>query len=211
MTLTPAPTRQHHPAHIHHDVRERVESLLADISHPQTLNLAEEMLELLATAGEVSTQNLTLAEVSALERVGVAGFEMTTPASVTPLVQGRLTERTLEDQSYSANEVARLLDVTPTRVRQRAADGSLIARRLSNGWHFPAFQFTVEGELPGWNRVARVVTPGTPLTLVNEALHTSSSILGLRGEDCSVAEWLTQGGDVTRAADALDTLLNRMI
>ena len=211
MTMTPLPASAQHRRHVHHDARERAQSLLARIRQPETLSLAEEMLELLNSVDVVKTHNLTLPEVAALKRMGIDETHMSTHASVAPVMQSRLGEAALEGESYSAAEVADRLGVTPTRVRQRAAEGTLIARRLSDGWRFPSFQFTAQGELPGWNRVATAVSPGTPLTLINEALHTPSSLLNYRGEDSSVAHWLLQGGDIPRAAEVMDILLNRMI
>lgn len=206
-------------AHMHHTgqalphqaKRDRVAALLTRISAPATLDLAEEMLEMLTADEHLSTQNLTVAEINALERMGVSETDLRTPTSLVPLLRGRLHEQALESESFTAQEVADRLGVTTTRVRQRAAEGSLIARRLSDGWRFPTFQFTEDGELPGWSTVARAVVPGTPLTLAHDALTRPTSLLVIGGHGVSVAEWLLAGGDLEQAATAFDTLLNRIL
>lgn len=64
------------------------------------------------------------------------------------MARQRLTEA--EGGSISAPEVARILGLTRQGVDYQWREGLLIAWRISGGrWHYPAWQFSAHGMLPG--------------------------------------------------------------
>ncbi len=103
-----------------------------------------------------------------------------------------------------------MLGVTATRVRQRAAEGSLYAKRLSGGWQFPAMQFPGGRELPGWSTVAKAIPQSAPLVAVDAALHGPAIQLEYAGTARSPLDWLASGGDAELAAQAVHDALTRL-
>ncbi|WP_217132284.1 hypothetical protein [Leucobacter chinensis] len=197
-------------AHETAPVRDRVLALVTSFD-PRQLATAEELLERLAETSAPSTHNLTVAEVSALERFGVTTNMAEQQSHLSTTAQSLLTERRVDTISLSATEVASLLHVSTARVRQRAADHTLLARRHSDGWHFPAFQFFDGGELPGWSTVAKEIPPTTPLTLVERALTWPSSLLTIDSVEHSIASWLQAGGSHETAAQIMQGELSRAL
>ncbi|PRI12032.1 hypothetical protein [Leucobacter massiliensis] len=189
--------------------RERLLALVTQIESDE-LPIAEEMLEGIVAHQRSGTRGLTAGEIAALARLGVDEAALTAPSALPAATRGLQWERQLERHAWSVSETAEALGVTPARVRQRCAAGTLLAQRRSDGWHLPRFQFPEGRELPGWSAVAAAVPPGAPLLLVERVLSSPSPRMRVEGEELAPLEWLAQGGDPAVAAAAVDDALNRL-
>lgn len=94
--------------------------------------------------------------------------------------------------SLKASEVARLLNIGLGRVRQRAAQRSVFVmpstdRRL---W-FPRYQFTDDGELPGWAALCRELPEQADSAAVEYFLTRPHP--DLAGGELTPLEWLSAG------------------
>ncbi|MBL3687088.1 hypothetical protein D3248_09045 [Leucobacter zeae] len=190
-------------------VRDRLVALVTQIDGDR-LDTAEEMLAEIIAHQRAGTRGLTDAEVSVLSRLGVSEGDLQRPTALRAATRGRAWERQMEGQAVSVAEAAEILGVTPARVRQRCAAGTLLAQRRSDGWHLPAFQFQDRREPRGWAIVAQAIPRATPLVLVERVLTSPSPRLGAGGEELSPLEWLSEGGDPREAAAAVDDALHRL-
>jgi hypothetical protein len=119
-------------------------------------------------------------------------------ARVTLEAAGR-TARVLS-RAYSAHEVADLLGVSDSRVRQRRGERTLWAIEDGGGWVFPALQFE---DVDGRRRQVRhldQVLPTIPADIhplaVARLLTTAQPDLVSDGQPVSPLQWLRDGGDV---------------
>jgi hypothetical protein len=113
--------------------------------------------------------------------------------------------------AYSAGEVADLLGVSDSRVRQRRADRTLWAIEDAGGWVFPALQFE---DVDGRRRQIRhldQVLPAIPTDIhplaVARLLSSSQPDLVVDAHPVSPLQWLRDGGDlraVRKIVDAAD-------
>ena len=110
--------------------------------------------------------------------------------------------------AYSANEVAELLGVSASRVRQRRLDRTLWAIEDAGGWVFPALQFENADGRRRQIRHLDQVLPAIPADLhplaVARLLNTPQADLAVEGKPVSPLQWLRDGGDV-RAVRTLIT------
>lgn len=97
--------------------------------------------------------------------------------------------------SLTTAQAAARLGVSEMRIRQRLTGGSLRGIHTSRGWRLPSFQFTEDGEVPGWDRVAKALPAElSPIALLswlelpNGELHAGPKLL-------SPLQWLTSGRD----------------
>lgn len=100
--------------------------------------------------------------------------------------------------AYSQAEVARLLDVTTSRVRQRTDNGSLYAIVADQGRVYPRWQFNTGQTLPGLAMVLRAINEQAhPLAVERFMLtpHPDLSAASL-GEALCPRDWLLTGHDV---------------
>lgn len=189
--------------------RERVLALVTQLEG-ERLDVAEELLADIVAHQRADIRRLTETELSALARLGVGEAELRAPSSLAATARGQLWERQAGRHAYSVAEAAEMLGVTPARVRQRCAAGTLLAQRRSDGWHLPTFQFPDGRELPGWSTVARAIPLGALHTLVERVLTSPSPRLRVGGETLAPFEWLAQGGDPDAAAAAVEDGLTRL-
>ncbi|GAB2553352.1 hypothetical protein [Leucobacter ruminantium] len=189
--------------------RDRLRALVTQLEDDR-LDVAEDLLSEIIAHQHIGTRGFTASELTALERFGVDEAELTAPTALPATVRGRLWEREFAAHSITVAEAAARLGVTPARVRQRCAEGTLIAQRRSDGWHLPLFQFPDGREPRGWAAVARAIPRGTPLLLTERVLTTPAPRLVSGGEELAPFEWLAQGGDPALAAAAVDDALNRL-
>ena len=190
-------------------VRERLLALVTQIDADR-LDTAEEMLAEIVAHQRADTRGLSEAEVSALSRFGVSEDDLRRPTALPATVRGSVWERQMSHQGVSVSEAAEILGVTPARVRQRCAAGTLLAQRRSDGWHLPAFQFQDRRELRGWATVAQAIPRATPLLLAERVLTSPAPRLRIDGDEVAPLEWLAEGGDPREAAAAVDDALHRL-
>ncbi len=100
-------------------------------------------------------------------------------------------------------EVARLLGVDDSRVRQRLTKRSLYGIKLPDGWRLPAFQFDPArpGRLvPGIGRVLPRLDPALHPVAVYRWFTLPNVDLVLDDTPVSPLDWLRSGGDPTEVA-----------
>lgn len=190
-------------------VRDRLLALVTQIEEG-SLDVAEDLLAEIIAHQHADTRGLTASEVAVLDRFGVDETDLNEPTALPATARGRLWERQFAEHSVTVSEAAARLGVTPARVRQRCAEGTLIAQRRSDGWHLPLFQFPDGREARGWASVARSIPRGTPLLLAERVLTSPAPRLRVDDEELAPLEWLAQGGDPSLAAAAVDDALNRL-
>lgn len=106
----------------------------------------------------------------------------------------------LINTAYSASQVAELLDVNESRIRQRRADRTLWAIQDRSRWVFPALQFEDEagrrGQIRGLDQVLQALPVDLHPLSVAGFLTTSQPDLRLEGQPVKPLDWLRSGGDV---------------
>jgi hypothetical protein len=119
-------------------------------------------------------------------------------ARVTVETLGRIAR--LINTAYSASQVAELLGVNESRVRQRRGDRTLWAIQDRGGWVFPALQFEDEegrrGQMRGLDRVLPALPADLHPVSVAGFLTTPQPDLRVEGPPVSPLDWLRSGGDV---------------
>ncbi|MCV7090994.1 hypothetical protein [Mycobacterium interjectum] len=119
-------------------------------------------------------------------------------ARVTVETLGRVAR--LINTAYSGGQVAELLGVNESRVRQRRADRTLWAIQDRGGWVFPALQFEDEagrrGQIRGFDQVLPALPDDLHPVSVAGFLTTPQADLRVDGRSVSPLDWLRSGGDV---------------
>ncbi|AFA76047.1 hypothetical protein GPOL_174p00260 (plasmid) [Gordonia polyisoprenivorans VH2] len=116
----------------------------------------------------------------------------------------------LYSTAYSTAEVAELLGVSASRVRQRRLAQTLWALDDGGSWVFPAPQFhgTPSGRVEfvrGLERVfPQLLTRGLHPTAIAGFLESPHPQLHLEGRDMSVIEWLLHGEPVETVLELLE-------
>src|SRR4051812_12748147 len=90
--------------------------------------------------------------------------------------------------------VATRLGVTRARVRQRAAERTLLAIREDDEWRFPRAQFADGAPIRGLPAVAIALPQDLHPVSAWGFLRHATSDLELDGRDCSPLDWLRSGG-----------------
>lgn len=100
--------------------------------------------------------------------------------------------------SLSVSQVADLLRVDQSRIRQRLTERTLYGVKLGRAWRLPSFQFTKDRQVRGLDQVL----PELPSTLHPVAVHrwltTPNTDLDMDGETVSPLEWLEATGDASQ-------------
>jgi hypothetical protein len=119
-------------------------------------------------------------------------------ARVTVEPLGRVAR--LINTAYSGGQVAELLGVNESRVRQRRADRTLWAIQDRGGWVFPALQFEDaagrRGQIRGLDQVLQVLPADLHPVSVAGFLTTPQPDLSVDGQSVSPLDWLRSGGDI---------------
>ncbi|WP_133169347.1 DNA-binding protein [Rhodococcus opacus] len=102
-------------------------------------------------------------------------------------------------------EVSALLEVDPSRIRQRVADRTLWALKDQGKWLFPALQFEPDGPRPGLVRGLDKILSALPTglhPLAVEGLLTTpqDQLRDDEGKPASILHWLRSGGDIATAS-----------
>jgi len=99
--------------------------------------------------------------------------------------------------SYKVDEVAKMLSVDPSRVRQRLKERSLYGIKTGQAWRIPRFQFDGCRLIPGVERViAAMPDDMDPLGFLNWFTLPDPDFW-IDDVSVSPSEWLRHGGDPT--------------
>lgn len=155
----------------------------------------------------IEHSSLTEAETAALSAAGSLVESRTPlPAQERPSLCTALRQQEILAEALTTEDVARLLSVSTSRVRQRYHDGSLFGiAGPRHGWRFPRFQFTDHGELPGWSTVCKVLAKdANPVAVEHFLTHPHAD---LADAQLTPAQWLAAGRTAEPVAALADQVL----
>jgi hypothetical protein len=118
-----------------------------------------------------------------------------------PVLESATRYAALVSASLSVSQVAELLEVDGSRIRQRLLARSIYGIRLPSGWRVPAFQFEANRLLPGLD----IVMPRLPKDLhpleVLGWFTTPNPDLVVNDASVSPRDWLRLGRDPKAVAE----------
>lgn len=128
-----------------------------------------------------------------------------------PVFRGALDFSALVATAVSTREAAKLLDVDPSRIRQRLAGPrpSLYGLKWRGEWLLPRFQFAGRTEVPGLDEVVPHLDPQlNPVGVARWFLSPSPDLVDEQDDEepMSPRDWLLAGHspiEVARLADGL--------
>lgn len=137
-----------------------------------------------------------------------AGGMQESPMAVAAAVADRQARmRELVETALTVDEAAERLDVSTSRVRQRAGDRSLWAIKRAHRLLLPAVQFTDNSQVPGLDAVLATLPEDLHPLSVFGLLTTPQPDLRVENTEVPIIEWLTAGGDTRQALDVVDAYL----
>ena len=139
-----------------------------------------------------SRTELTDAEIAMLERAGVDLDER--PAEADPMLEYATEFAAIQATSLTPAVLARMLGITPARVRQKIRNGSLYAIRIGERLHVPSYQVAGNRLVPNIGRVNQAIIDLDPVS-VQRWITTPDPDL----QDRTPLNWLKAG----RQADAV--------
>jgi hypothetical protein len=151
--------------------------------------------------GKSVAASLSAGEVAALESVGLSTAPWVGEASHDPLVASITDYMALLETSLTTGEVADLLKVDASRIRQRLRERSLYGIEYDGERRLPRLQFERGLVLPGLREVLAVLPEAlNPLDLAEWFLAPNPD-LELGGVAVSPREWLLRGEPVATAVE----------
>lgn len=132
-------------------------------------------------------------ELAAL-RAGGLDLSPARPSEPDPVVDTAAQYTALLADSVDVAEAARILSVTPARVRQRAQERTLFALRVGEEWRFPRAQFADGMQLHGLAAVVRALPADLHPVAAWRFLNEPDPDLELDGTPVSPVAWLCSGG-----------------
>jgi hypothetical protein len=151
---------------------------------------------------------LGTAQQAALRRVG-ASLEPARAHELGPVAGLAAAYAELVARSRPVREVAAVLRVDTSRVRQRIYARSLYAFKHGAAWLVPGFQLRRRRLLPGLDTVVAALPPDLHPVAVSRWFTTPDRDLVVGGVEVSPADWLAAGGapdDVAALAVSVDQL-----
>lgn len=112
-----------------------------------------------------------------------------------PLLKGIVAYASLMHTGLTTAQAARRLGVSDARIRQRLHDRTLFAIRDGRSWRLPLFQFTEQGEVPGWGEVSKALPRDISPVAVEQWLNLPHSELvdGPEEKPMTPRHWLMEG------------------
>lgn len=117
----------------------------------------------------------------------------------------------LINSAYTGPEVASLLGINESRVRQRRLARSLWAIESDGTWVYPTIQFEFnlttgkpDRQIRGLERVFRALPEGRHPSAVAGLLRTPQPELEVEGRPLSILEWLRSGGPVEPVLELIE-------
>ncbi|MGB8932119.1 MAG: hypothetical protein WCC48_12825 [Anaeromyxobacteraceae bacterium] len=146
---------------------------------------------------------LTAPERAALEEGGIDLEAAPAPHGLSAAERSAVEFAALRAESYGADEVARLLDVDASRIRQRLTSRppSLFGFKVGKSWRVPTFQFTERALVPGIDLVVAALPRDLPAVAVRRWISVPSPDLEIDEEPVSPLDWLRAGRDPAKAAE----------
>lgn len=195
----------------HADRTAVVRGLIADlftIEHSSGIPAADVIAQI-ADAAEETPEAASLPQSRADILTSIGSLEAMPPVSRRASTRTALAAARIVADSLTVKDVARLLGVGESRVRQRAAEGSLFAIRARRPLRFPAFQFTDGAELPGWADIAPLFPNDEHPAVVERFMVSPAVDLEIDGDSVSPRDWLLSGGDPAEVAALVNHVYRR--
>jgi excisionase family DNA binding protein len=176
------------------------ESRLEDIAERAELD-PDSLLDVLATElarGPLSDSNGPSFSTNELSALQGANVDLSGPP---PLTSAAVTTATayarMLAEALTVDECARLLGVTPGRVRQRVNERSLhaIRSRVRGEWRLPRWQFDDHGVVTGVEAVLFRLPESLHPLAVEYFMTTPVPDLDVNGDGLSPVQWLQSGGE----------------
>lgn len=156
--------------------------------------LANRPLRQAATPASASAGNLSESEIAALHEVGLSTKPWIGGGADDPLARTIVDYMALIETSLTTAQVAAMLGVDASRVRQRLRERTLMGIEYEGEWRLPRFQFERKKVLPGLNEVLPALPESiNPLDVVIWFLEPNVDLEG-RGAALSPRAWLLRGG-----------------
>jgi hypothetical protein len=146
--------------------------------------------------GQSVAASLSAGEVAALESVGLSMAPWVGEASQDPLVASITDYMALLETSLTTSEVADLLKVDASRIRQRLRERSLYGIEYDGERRLPRLQFERGLVLPGLREVLAVLPEALNPLDVAEWFLAPNPDLELGGVAVSPRDWLLRGEPV---------------
>ena len=146
-----------------------------------------------------SYTDLTAAEIEALRGVGTfKDDDAAMPVDRDPLIRIQAQYMALLEESLSAAQAAKLLNVDVSRVRQRLRERSLFGIEHEGTWRLPRFQFERRRGIPGLASVLKALPEDLfPLNVVDWFVLPDADLqLENDSAPLSPREWLLSGRPV---------------
>jgi hypothetical protein len=102
--------------------------------------------------------------------------------------------------SYKVDDVANMLGVDPSRVRQRLKERSLYGVKTREGWRLPRFQFDGRRTIPGVEQVIAALPIDIDLLGFYNWFTLPDPEFWVNDVSVSPSDWLLQGGDPGKVA-----------
>lgn len=150
------------------------------------------------TVGQASHTDLTAAETAALQGVGAFKDNTPIPADKDPLIRTQAQYMALLEESLSAAQAAKLLNVDVSRIRQRLRERSLFGLEHEGSWRLPRFQFERRRVIPGLPQALKALPEDLfPLDIVDWFVLPDPDLqLENDPTPLSPREWLLSGRPV---------------
>jgi excisionase family DNA binding protein len=110
-----------------------------------------------------------------------------------PVLRAAAKRAAILAASLTTAEAAARLGVTEMRIRQRLTAGSLRGVQTSRGWRLPSFQFSGDGELPGWDQVAKALPLELSVVTLLSWLELPNTELRAGKKRLTPLAWLASG------------------
>jgi hypothetical protein len=137
---------------------------------------------------------LSIAEIDALQSVGLSTERWAEGGRVDPLAQSIADYMALLDTSLTTSQAATLLKVDPSRIRQRLREGSLYGIEYDGEKRLPRFQFERRKVVPGLAEILPELPPQmSPLDVAEWFLAPNPDLQIDEDGPISPREWLLTG------------------
>jgi hypothetical protein len=137
--------------------------------------------------------SLSVGEVAALESVNLSTASWMGEAAEDPLMASIIDYMALLETSWTTAEIAELLEVDVSRIRQRLRERSLYGIEYDGERRLPRFQFERGQVLPGLRDVLAILPEALNPLDVAEWFLTPTADLEVGERAVSPREWLLRG------------------
>ena len=115
------------------------------------------------------------------------------------MARSLVTYSNLLANSISTEQCSEMLNVNPSRLRQKIRDGTIWAIKDGNSWKIPSIQFSDGRQVVGLDKVFPSLSSDHPLSVYGLLTTYQPDF-----DNMNMVEWLITTGDVGPALDAVE-------